>query len=136
AVAPTTAMTRVPIPLVCPHPGGDVVTHLEGGGGVAQVRGEGTRGRRPGQHLPGGPAGHEELLVVAWIERGRRGGVGGGQGGRRLAVIAVGVRARGSRHAAGPAAGAVAHGEQRDPRRERGQLLPQAQAVGRGRAGG
>src|SRR6202008_914252 len=79
AVAPTTAMTRVPIPLVCPHPGGDVVTHLEGGGGVAQVRGEGTRGRRPGQHLPGGPAGHEELLVAAGVERGPRGGGGGGR---------------------------------------------------------
>src|SRR5436305_1374363 len=102
-------MTRVPMPLVCPvcpHPGGDVVTHLEGSGGVAQVRGEGTRGRRPGQHLPGGPAGHEELLVAAGIECGQRGGVGGGQGGGHLAVIAVGVRVGGSRDAAGPAAGA------------------------------
>src|SRR5215475_43398 len=106
AVAPTTAMTRVPMPLVCRvclRPGGDVVTHLEGGGGVAQVRGERTRGRRPGQHLPGGPAGHEELLVAAWIERGQRAWVGGGQGGGHLAVVAVGVRVRGSRDAAGPA---------------------------------
>jgi hypothetical protein len=36
AVAPTTAMTCVPMPLVCPHPGGDVVADFERSGGVAQ----------------------------------------------------------------------------------------------------
>src|SRR5215470_6907686 len=108
AVAPTTAMTRVPMPLVCPHPGGDVVADLEGGGRVPQVGGEGTARRRPGQHLPGGAARHEELLVAAGIERGQRAGIGGGQGRGHLVVVAVGAGIGGPGDAAGPAAGAVA----------------------------
>jgi len=123
---------------VCPAPARHDVAHLERDAAVAQFGPEGVRALissgRPGQDLPGGAAGDFQRAVVAGIQRGQRGRVRGGQGRGHLVVVVVGFRIGGERGGAGPAGGPVAHGQQGDPGCQRGQLLPQLQALG-GRRG-
>src|SRR5688500_2929867 len=106
AVGPTTATT------LGTGPGGDEVADAVRRRGVVQRRPPRAAAGGAGQHLPGGPAADEQLVVQRRVEREQRVGVGGGQGAGDGGVVRLrpGVEVAGRLLRA--AGRAVAHDEQ------------------------
>src|SRR6202453_3465106 len=112
-VGPTTAITCMTLSL--PRlPVSDEVADLEGGAG---------RRGRPGQDLPGGAAGYEQVGVLGWVKVCEPGRTGSGQRGGDPLVVAVRFRVGSARGLPGAASRTVAHRQDGDGRGALGDLL-------------
>src|ERR1700677_93503 len=123
-VGPTTAITCMTLSL--PRlPVSDEVADLEGGARILQGAGEGGAGRRgrPGQDLPGGAAGYEQVGVLGWVKVCEPGRTGSGQRGGDPLVVAVRFRVGSARGLPGAASRTVAHRQDGDGRGALGDLL-------------